>query len=70
LDSDLKDIGKRLGFSFPQLPQDDVKSHKNPEHFNKKLSEKAIANLKVWYSRDYDFLNFLNEISENGIIKK
>jgi hypothetical protein len=69
LDSDLNDIGKRLGFSFPALPKDEVKSHKNPEHFDKKLSETAIANLKVWYSRDYDFIDFVNGMSENGIPK-
>jgi hypothetical protein len=45
--------------SVGDLPNDQVKSHRNPDDVDKKLSTTAIANLKNWYSKDYDFLAYL-----------
>lgn len=41
------------------LPKDKTKSHKNPDSFDKKLSEKAVINLKQHYKKEYEFLDIL-----------
>jgi hypothetical protein len=38
------------------LPTDDVQAHRNPTTVDKKLSDVALANLRQWYERDYEFL--------------
>lgn len=69
LNEDLADVSKRLGFTFPPLPDDEVKAHKNPEHFDKKLSESARENLLNWYGRDYEFIRIIEGMTENNILK-
>lgn len=49
----------RRMFALPesvQLPQDEVRSHRNPDQLDKKLSDLAISSLKEWYRREYMFL--------------
>lgn len=46
---------------YVTLPKDDVKSHKNPEYFDKRLNEVATKNLKQYYKSEYEFLDILVE---------
>lgn len=46
-----------------RLPEDEFASHKNPVRLDKRLDEEAIGNLKIWYARDYQFLELCREIS-------
>lgn len=41
------------------LPNDAVLAHKNPFEMDRELSNKAIENLKEWYTKDYEFLKLL-----------
>lgn len=43
------------------LPADDVASHRNPAHLDRKLDEEAVANLRSWYRSDYALLRLLRE---------
>ena len=45
------------------LPQDDVGSHKNPSHLDRRLDDESIRNLKIWYARDYRFLELCRDVS-------
>lgn len=47
-----------------ELPTDDIQAHKNPEHLDKTLEERAIENLKNWYKQDYAFINLCKGIAE------
>jgi hypothetical protein len=69
LEDDLKRIGNSLGFSFPPLAKDEVSSHKNPEHFDKKLSATAQENLREWFRKEYNFLSWIEENSKDGIFQ-
>ncbi len=46
-----------------KLPEDDVNAHKNPANVDKTLDEQAIRNLKIWYARDYRFLELCREVA-------
>jgi len=46
-----------------QLPNDPIKMHKNPDKIDKNLCEDAIKNLKLWYKRDYEFLELVKALS-------
>jgi hypothetical protein len=49
-------------FELPEsmdLPADKVKSHRNPESFDKSLSELAVKNLREWYAMEYEFISCL-----------
>jgi Sulfotransferase family len=45
------------------LPEDSFASHKNPVDVDKRLDEEAVRNLRIWYARDYRFLERCREIS-------
>jgi hypothetical protein len=47
------------------LPRDEIQAHKNPDHLNKNLNEKAVENLKNWYKEDYKVIRICKEIIEN-----
>lgn len=49
------------------LPTSQVKKHANPDGFDKSLEPEAEKNLKDYYSREYDFLNYLYK---KGLIGK
>ena len=51
-----------------KLPKDEIKSHKMPDQYDKKLSDLAILNLKNWFEKDYQFLNIL--YNQNLISKR
>lgn len=41
-----------------ELPTDEVRSHRTPESFDRKLSDLAADNLERWYGRDYAFIDY------------
>jgi hypothetical protein len=45
-----------------QLP-DDERAHRNPAGLDKHLDDKAIAALRAWYARDYDFLHLCQQLA-------
>jgi Sulfotransferase family len=47
---------------YVKLPEDEVASHKNPIHMDRRLDEQAIQNLKIWYARDYQFLELCGKL--------
>ena len=46
-----------------RLPGDNVSAHKNPEHVDRCLDEQAMRNLKIWYARDYQFLELCANVA-------
>jgi len=65
LSEDFDLLKLKLGLpKSPELPTDDIQAHKNPEHLDKTLEERAIENLKNWYKQDYAFINLCKGIAE------
>jgi hypothetical protein len=58
LSSDFKKFTAEHNLNI-KLPKDEIKSHKMPDQYDKKLSGLAILNLKNWFEKDYQFLNIL-----------
>ena len=55
----------KLKLSLPdsvKLPNDNIKSHKNPAKIDRLLEDKATINLKNWYKDEFKFINLCNEI--------
>lgn len=59
LTQDFDYLKEKFNIKNASLTKDPVKAHKNSNTFDKKLSDKAIQNLKKWYEDDYRFLNLL-----------
>jgi len=57
-------IKKRLDLDEASLPDGRKKAHKRPECFDRGLTNIAHKNLREWYAKDYDFLNFCDEHAE------
>lgn len=54
--ADWADFMRRLGLSDPPQPVDDpVRAHRNDYSGTPPLSERAVANLNLWYARDRAF---------------
>ena len=70
LDQDFEILKKLLKLP-PEitLPKDPVKAHKNPLHVNKNLEEKAVENLRKWYTKDYELYDMLLKV-RSEILKK
>ena len=45
------------------LPEDEVGSHSNPKSVDRRLDDQAIRNLKIWYARDYQFLELCTDLA-------
>ena len=41
-----------------KLPTDEINTHRNPEGIDKRLEPEAIENLRKWYAREFDCLEF------------
>ena len=50
------------------MPSDPIKMHKNPDKVDKKLDNQAVKNLKLWYAKDYEFLDLVEEIKSSANI--
>lgn len=46
------------------LPIDEVHTHRNPTNVDKKLDMESILNLKNWYAKDYEFMEFSRKFIE------
>ena len=65
LSQDFEVLKERL--SLPdgvRLPDDDVRSHRNPSGVDKKLDTEAESNLRGWCQGEYAFISLSNEIIE------
>ena len=45
------------------LPEDEFGSHSNPKSVDRRLDDQAIRNLKIWYARDYQFLELCKDLA-------
>lgn len=64
LSADFQVMKNLLGLpAAADLPNDDVQAHRNPVTANKKLEEAALANLKRWYVREFEFLDVCRELA-------
>ena len=65
LTEDFEILKSKLGLSeSAELPNDDIKAHKNPTNLDKTLEDKAIENLKHWYNGEYKLISLCKEIIE------
>lgn len=58
----------RNRFKLPDgavLPDDEVNSHRNPQHLNRQLSAQASENLQKWYQRDYEFIELCKKLDQS-----
>jgi hypothetical protein len=67
LDSDFITFQEALGIKLGALPTDSIKAHKMPLYQDKKLSQLAVMNLKNWYRKDYQFIDWL--VKENLLVQ-
>jgi len=59
LNADFHMFCRQYAPDLGDLPNDEVKSHKNPDMLDKTLEEQAKTYLKEWYQREYAFLDLL-----------
>lgn len=65
LDDDFEILKEILGLpESVKLPESDVEAHRNPPDLDTNLENEAVANLKEWYAREYDFLNLCRDWRE------
>jgi hypothetical protein len=64
LGADFEQLVQLLGFDPKQvrLPQDEVRSHRNPADVDKSMSPLAEANLRTWYAHDQRFMDLCHEL--------
>ncbi len=43
-------------------PTDDVAAHRNPDDVDRRLEQKAVENLRLWYRNDYEFLRICRSL--------
>lgn len=56
LNEDIFFVKNNFGIDLGVLPDDNIKSHKNPDSLDKKLSDVAKENLRSWYKSEYAFV--------------
>jgi hypothetical protein len=57
LNEDFEILKEKLEIGDVVLPQNNILMHKNPVNMDKRLSDKAVKNLRKWYNNEYEFLN-------------
>jgi len=48
-----------------ELPNDTILSHRSPTNSINKLDREAVLNLKQWYKKDIEFINFCKELKKS-----
>jgi len=68
-DEEFERLRKLLGIPKKYAPpKDEVRSHRNPTNIDRHLSDRAVHNLRQWYRRDYELMEFIRrEIRNRGI---
>jgi Sulfotransferase family len=65
LNEDFEAVKLLLGLPADmKLPADDVQAHRNPAHLDRKLEDRAVANLQEWYKDDFRFIRICNALIE------
>jgi len=63
LTEDFEAVKARLALPpATSLPADDVQAHRNPAHLDRKLEDRAVANLQEWYKDDFRFIRICNAL--------
>ena len=52
---------------YVKLPIDNVQAHRNPEHLDRTLEERALNNLKDWYKEDYKLIDLCRDVQNNNL---
>lgn len=63
--ADFASLCRRLGVSTT-LSDDPVLVHKSPLTIDRRLSPRAVENLRRWYAPDYEFLALVSDIAPSG----
>ena len=63
LADDFAIVKSRLGLPAVSLPVDEVHAHRNPAGLDKRLEERAMANLADWYAADFRFVDLCRELA-------
>lgn len=63
LAEDFDTVRSRLGLAATSLPEDEVHAHRNPADVDKRLDERATANLETWYAADFRFVNLCRDLA-------
>lgn len=63
LSEDFDIVKSRLGLPALALPTDEVHAHRNPAGVDKRLDERAVANLQAWYAADLRFVDLCRELA-------
>jgi len=66
LADDAKALAKLLGVAALDLPDDDVRAHRNPANVDKTLSPEALANLQRWYQPDFQAIELCRELARRA----
>lgn len=68
LTKDFTVLKKKLGTpDHLQLPNDDIKAHRNPKGIDKSLEAVAVKNLKQWYIKEYQFIELCRNIIKSNL---
>lgn len=62
LAADFEVVKAKLGLPHIALPQDEVQAHRNPANLDKRLDERAVANLQERYAPDFGFVELCRRI--------
>lgn len=65
LADDMKVLARHLSLELQDLPADDVEAHRNPPNLDRRLDEKALANLRQWYEADYQALKACAQVARD-----
>jgi hypothetical protein len=70
LDADFQTLTRRLELTT-SLPTDDVGANRNQTPSSlARLSDRAIDNLRVWYRRDYEFLELCRHLTSKSFLRE
>lgn len=63
LAADFEVVKAKLDLPHIVLPQDEVHAHRNPANLDKRLDERAVANLQERYAADFRFVEMCRELA-------
>lgn len=69
LEACMNDLARKLGVDGFQLPKDEFHSHANDYRETVPLSDRARANLELWYAEDYKIYRYLTAFNSQPKMK-
>lgn len=66
MEEDFKSLLSKLKYNINiNLPNDDIKAHKNPKNIDTTISTSSEKNLRKWYKEDFEFINLCIQSKNN-----